>query len=322
MRPVPSRRPDRARSPAPFPNRGAPTSPEGPPHFQGSAMTLFSLNPGSLAPGPPGLLLLAGLAVAGCTAETGETGTADTGFGDTGDPDTDDPDTDDSGDPDTGDPAWASGGSGGETGEGTATVGICAYAWLVPDCAVEQGPSAVVFSQHGSGGEGQMMIDGWRETAEAECFIVVGQDSQSSVSWNTGTDLDCFWDIAAEIESLYDVDTRRRYLDGHSAGGHWTWMIGLTYSDWFGGLSPTSASMSYAEYYGVWPEGTGRAIPVHIAHGTADTIVPYSEAEYAYEQLSNAGWTVELYTVEGGDHFSLPGYQEAAWAFLEENVPL
>ncbi len=243
-----------------------------------------------------------------------------------GDTDTDsDADTDTDGDADADsdadtDPSdHGSGGSGGPTGPGDTSVGDCHYAYHVPACALEGDPGPVFYVLHGSGGSGVGQVYDWTRLADQECFIVIGPDSQVDGGWNFASDVACFWDIVDEVESLYDVDTRRRYLGGHSAGGHWTWAVGLENSDLLGGLAPTSSAMSYAESMGIWPDGTGRKIPVHISHGDADTIVPYSYGVAAYDALSAAGLTVELYTIEGGDHFQLADHQQEAWSFLEAN---
>jgi poly(3-hydroxybutyrate) depolymerase len=272
------------------------------------------------------LLLTAGLL--GCPPATDDSGPTPEGDTDTDtDTDTDadadgDTDADADSDADTDTQDWGTGGSGGATGTQQASLGSCDFAYHAPSCAVGGTPSAVLYSQHGSGGQGLYQVQGWIGTAEDECFIVVGQDSETSVSWNTGTDVTCFNDIADHIDGLFDIDTRRRYLNGHSAGGHWTWAIGLANSDWFGGLAPTSASITYAIEWDIWPDNTGRPIPVHITHGTADDVVPYSHAEWGYQELSDAGWPVELFTIEGGNHFDLGDeYQAEAWSFLEANYP-
>jgi poly(3-hydroxybutyrate) depolymerase len=200
-------------------------------------------------------------------------------------------------------------------------VGDCGFAYHAPACAVGGAPSAILYSQHGSGGRGVYQVRDWQSLADQECFIVVGQDSASGTSWNTSSDVQCFSDIADHLDTLYDLDTRRRYLSGHSAGGHWTWAIGLYNSDWFGGLAPTAGSISYAIHWGIWPHDVGRAIPVHITHGTEDSVVPFEHAEWGYQELTDAGWPVELYAVVGGGHNDLGDHQIEAWTFLEANYP-
>lgn len=245
-------------------------------------------------------------------SDGGGTGGGDSGgegSGDSGDPGGD---GDDSG----GEPATGSGGSGGPTGTGTGTVDSVTYAYHVPACALTSAPAPVVFTQHGQGGTGSGMVAQWQALADAECFIAIGQGSQSGNGWNFGTDVTGLAALIEEVDALWDVDTSRRVLHGYSAGAHWSYVVGLANSDTFGGLIVYAGALSYAESYGVWPDGTQGPIPVAIGHGTADTVVPYAYAQQAESELSGAGWPVELWTATGGSHAYDPDHQAAAWAFV------
>jgi len=219
-----------------------------------------------------------------------------------------------------GDPTTGSGGSGGPIGTGTATVGAVSYAYHVPACAVAAGPSPVLFTQHGQGGTGAGMVTQWTSLADAECFIVIGQGSQSGNGWNFNTDVEGLGTLLEEVEALWDIDTDRRILHGYSAGAHWGYVVGLANSATFGGLIVYAGAMNYAESYGVWPDGTQGSIPVAIGHGTADTVVPYAYAQQAEGALSAAGWPVELWAVEGGSHAYDRDHQAAAWAFVMAHI--
>lgn len=252
-----------------------------------------------------------------------DTGSVDGDDGDSGkaeDTDSDSGDEDetggDTGDSDTDAPSEGSGGSGGPSGSGSATIGTVNYAYYVPSCAEGAAPVPVVFTQHGAGGTGAGMVSQWTSLASTECFIVIGQDSQSGNGWNFGSDVTGMSDLIDEIDSLWDIDTERRILHGYSAGAHWGYVIGLGNSDTFGGLIVYAGAMSYAESYGVWPGGTQGSIPVAIGHGTSDTTVPYAYAEQAASALSSAGWPVELWTASGGSHAYDAAHQAAAWAFV------
>jgi predicted esterase len=275
--------------------------------------------------------LLLGL-LAACSAPLETSGTLDTATRDstsseeTGDSEDTDPrdsgDTaPDSGTADTEDtepPPEGSGGSGGGVGTGTARVGSVSYAWHVPDCAASGPPSAVVFTQHGSGGTGSQMVTQWASLADRECFIVIGQDSASGSSWNFGSDVEGLSALVDEVDGLWDVDRSRRYLHGYSAGAHWSYVIGLANSASFGGLGVYAGSLQYAENYAVWPDGTQGPIPVAIGHGTSDGTVPFSQAQYAQAELAGAGWQVDLWSVTGGSHAYDAGHQAVAWAWWED----
>lgn len=258
---------------------------------------------------------------AGETAETGDSAAGDTGDsagGETGDSggDTGADTGGDSGD-DTGAPA-GTGGSGGPVGLGSGTIGAATYSWYVPACAATAHPVAVVYTMHGSGGRGADMVSVWQSVAEANCFLVVGLDSESQNSWNFSGDVDNFSRLMTKIDGEYDIGWW--YLHGYSAGAHWTYVIGLANSAYFSGIGVYAGTMSYAEEWGYWPDRTATPIPVAIAHGTNDTTVPYSHAEHAYAELSAAGWPVDLYTIAGGTHAYDVSCEGRAWTFWRENL--
>jgi len=244
--------------------------------------------------------------------------------------DTDDPiDTGSSGGGSTPPPTGTSypagigtGGSGGGTGLGSATVGAANYTWYVPACTLSTGiPMPVLFTAHGSGGTGAQMVDQWRPTADAECFAVFGMDSGSGSSWNFNTDVDAFNEMFMEAQMSWNLDTTRFFLHGYSAGAHWAYVIGLSNSDVFSGIAVYAGSLNTAEAYGVWPSGTGRAIPMSLGHGSADTVVPYASATHAETELGSAAWPVDLWTASGAGHEYRADSQSNAYHHLMANVP-
>ena len=148
------------------------------------------------------------------TDESEDTGTApDTEGEDTGTaPDTDGEDSDS--------PATGSGGSGGPTGTGSASVGTVGYAYHVPACVSPEVPVPVVFTQHGAGGTGASMVAQWVPLADAQCFIVIGQGSESGNGWNFNGDVTGLSALIDEVDALWNVDVDRRILHGYSAGAH------------------------------------------------------------------------------------------------------
>jgi phospholipase/carboxylesterase len=160
------------------------------------------------------------------------------------------------------------------------------------------------------------MVSLWQPLADAECFIVIGQGSQSGNGWNFNSDVEGMGALVDEVDALWDVDTDRRILHGYSAGAHWGYVVGLANSGTFGGLIVFAGTMSYAESYGVWPSGTQGPIPVAIGHGTDDSVVPFAFAQQAEAALATAGWPVELWVVSGGSHAYATDHQVAAWGFV------
>lgn len=212
----------------------------------------------------------------------------------------------------------SSGGSGGVPGSGTGTAGRGTYAWYAPDCLDGARDVAVVFTMHGSGGTGAAMVEQWRALAARECFLVVGLDSASGSSWNFNSDVTNFESLYEQIDASWDVAFH--YLHGYSAGAHWTYIIGISNSEFFSGIGVWAGSLSYAEEWGYWPDPTEDPIPVAIGHGTDDSTVPYREATHAYDSLTGAGWPADLYTVEGGTHTYDPSCQPRAWEFWRSEL--
>jgi poly(3-hydroxybutyrate) depolymerase len=174
----------------------------------------------------------------------------------------------------------------------------------------------VVFTMHGSGGDGASMVEQWRPVATRECLLVVGLDSSSGSSWNFNGDVTNFDALYTLVDEGYDVAAH--YLHGYSAGAHWTYIIGISNSEYFTGIGVYAGSLAYAEEWGYWPDDTEAPIPVAIAHGTADSTVPYREAQHAYDSLTAAGWPADLYTVDGGTHAYDPSCQDRAWELWTE----
>lgn len=223
-----------------------------------------------------------------------------------------DSDSDADSDADTG--PSGTGGSGGALGDGKEVVGTSNYSFHAPSCLSDGHAVTVVYSQHGSGGHGSDMVSVWRAVAESECFLVVGLDSESSASWNFSGDVNNFTTLMDTIDGLYNVN--RRTLHGYSAGAHWTYVIGLANSEYFDALGVYAGTMYYAEDWGYWPTDPRKPkIPVAIAHGTADTTVPYSEATDAFNTLTAAGWPANLDTYSGGTHAFEPGSPAVAWEY-------
>ncbi len=213
-----------------------------------------------------------------------------------------------------------SGGSGGAVGDGSTTVSGRSWTWYAPACAVNSGiAKPVLFTMHGSGGTGADMVDSWKPTADAHCFIVYGLDSETGTSWNFASDVSAFNSMLTHASTSYNIDLDRLFLHGYSAGAHWTHNMALQNSTVIAGYAVYAGSMQTAEVSGAWPS-PGRAIPVHIAHGDADTVVPYAHATYAKGEFDAQGWDSELWTASAGHEYRADA-QDAAWTFLMGNAP-
>ena len=216
--------------------------------------------------------------------------------------DDDSADDDDGSDDDDAAIDCGSGGSGGIVGEGTGTADGATYRFFVPQSYDGSTPVPLLVGLHGSGGNGQIMTGVWRSVAEEEGFVVLGPDWSDPAGWNTGGDIDAIFATIGEMAASYDLDLCRVYLNGFSAGAHLTYVLGLSSSEVFAALAPYAGSMSYAEQMGIWPDDVTRLVPARIDHGMNDTVVPFSEAEHARDELEAAGHAVDFNGIPGSGH--------------------
>ena len=169
---------------------------------------------------------------------------------------------------------------------------------------------------HGAGGDGSDMVGVWKDVADSECFVVAALDSVGT-GWDFSADVDNFSALYDLVDASYDVN--RHYLHGYSAGAHWTYIIGISNSEYFDGLAVYAGSLAYAEEWGYWPDRTETPVPFAIAHATDGTTVPYSEAEHAYEELTATGWPALLDTYEGATRAFEPDSPAVAWDWWVAN---
>ncbi len=213
--------------------------------------------------------------------------------------------------------ACPSDGSGGGMGLGTYSASGTNYSLYIPEDWEPGIPIPVLFSQHGQGGTGEQMVSSWLSLAATEGFMVVGQDSASGNGWNFGSDVLGLQAVIEQVSTEYNIDLCRLYLHGYSAGAHWSYVIGLANATWFAGLAVYAGSLDYAVDLEVWPDGVTRSLPVRIDHGTADTTVPFTEAEQARDALEGAGHEVSFHAIEGGSHGYDAAVQPDAWEALQ-----
>jgi predicted peptidase len=93
-------------------------------------------------------------------------------------------------------------------------------------------------------------------------------------------------------------DERRVYLTGASMGGYGAWMLGALYPQRFAAVIPVCpvALQQPGDVCGL------RDTPVWVLHGTADDIVPHTQAEVMVDVLRACGGDPRVTYVEGAGH--------------------
>ncbi len=99
-----------------------------------------------------------------------------------------------------------------------------------------------------------------------------------------------------QVVVQYGVQKDRILCTGSSMGGFGTFMMGLTYRNFFAGIAPISGgAMS-------WRVGNLRSTPVYMAHGAEDSVVPITYSLMVAEELKKRDIPHKMLIVEGYGH--------------------
>jgi poly(3-hydroxybutyrate) depolymerase len=204
--------------------------------------------------------------------------------------------------------ANGSGGTGAMIGLQSQTVMVSGqavdYLLYVPPQYDPAQSWPVLFVFHGQGGTNMNTINNWMAIADTN-GIVIGatMSSGSSGGWVPGTDSGVFQAALMDAESQVNINTKRRYMWGFSAGGHFVHSLGLANSTFFA---------AYAVSAGVVQQGytVTRQIPVSIHIGDQDPLLPGVQQDRT--ELMNRGHSVSYHEFQGG-HTVLPGQRQDAW---------
>lgn len=131
--------------------------------------------------------------------------------------------------------------------------------------------------------------------------------------------------LVDELRQKYQTPASRTIIGGFSQGGMLTFEVGLHYPEKLASLFGLSTMLiadadfdimrppSPAAYYGAdkgelqqaLAHGNALQVPVFMAHGVYDPVVPYALGRSSYELLKKAGLPIEFYEFPGQHEISL-----------------
>ena len=133
------------------------------------------------------------------------------------------------------------------------------------------------------------------ETEAKLPFIVVSphRDEGYFEYWYQDENVSPMFHLLEEIQKLYDVDPKRIYLIGESAGGNGVWEIGLQYPERFAALVPV---MGYYGYPFEVPDNICdlKDVPIWAFHGAKDEAVPLDAEQSLVDALETCGGDVQF----------------------------
>lgn len=189
---------------------------------------------------------------------------------------------------------------------------------IEPDADVQ--PDSIVVLFHGYGADGRDLIsiaDIWAERLRNVVFIAPNsleqcEDSPFGKQWfslnpytkeamvseihNTTQMMDNF---IKGIYQEYGVKSHRIVLSGFSQGCMMALHTALVSQDPFAGVLGYSGMLLDAD---VAKKSLNKRTPIHLIHGTADTVVPSAEWDEATSTLKNLNYPVTGYKTKGLDH--------------------
>jgi poly(3-hydroxybutyrate) depolymerase len=193
-----------------------------------------------------------------------------------------------------------------------------AYYLYVPKSLKPSAPLLVTL--HGSGHNGLSLVEKWNGLAEKEGLIVAGPDSLNPVSWNVPADgPDMLRDLVEALKAKYDIDRRRVYLFGHSAGACFAIEVALLESRYFAATAVHAGALPSGQATLI--EHAERKIPMAIWVGTKDEYFPLAAVRTTRDQLNAAGFSVQLTEMQGHNHWYYDlasSINRDAWEFLKK----
>jgi poly(3-hydroxybutyrate) depolymerase len=187
--------------------------------------------------------------------------------------------------------------------------------FFVPE---QQGNLPVLLLLHGSGRDGRVMIDEWKDLAAREGIVLAAPNALHDMEWNSKWDSPEFLHaVVDQARALHPIDDSRIYLFGHSAGAQYALVLALVDSNFYAaaaihaGTLPASMNPSLT-----LPR---RHMPIAIWAGDLDFYFPADEVRETKRLLDAHGFNVQLFVLAQHDHnyYAVSStVNPRAWQFL------
>jgi poly(3-hydroxybutyrate) depolymerase len=182
-------------------------------------------------------------------------------------------------------------------------------------------PLPVMLLLHGSGRNGKSLVDPWLPLAKSEGIVLVAPDASNPQAWRIPEEgPEFFYNLMEIVRRSENIDDRRMYVFGHSAGARHGLGLGLLESEYFAAVAVHAGAISRQEE--ALLDRTPRKIPMAIWVGTNDSFFPLSAVRQSRDVLNAHGFNTELTEITGHTHDyygSASGINKQVWAFLRQH---
>jgi predicted esterase len=193
------------------------------------------------------------------------------------------------------------------------------YFLFIPAAATPNAPLLMLL--HGSGRDGQSLIDPWKNFASREGIILVAPSSINPNSWFNNESPELLVEVIDAVRRKHTFDPRRRYLFGHSAGANYSLFLAVAWPGYFAAIAAHAGALS-PDYEEWLPTVTAKA-PIHMQVGTVDPVYPLENVRHTRDLFRAAGFQFELIEIAGHDHdyYGIADQvNRLAWEFLKSKT--
>ena len=202
--------------------------------------------------------------------------------------------------------------------------GSVQYYAVRPASSIGENLPGIALSLHGASVEAQRQASCYRPR---EWVHVVAPTNRRpfGFDWEHWGRLDAM-EVLEDAANRYPNDPRRRWLTGHSMGGHGTWQLGAMLPDQWSAIAPSAGWISFWSYGGpsryardggveeilhraanpsdtlLMKENLGQ-LGIYILHGDADTNVPVDQARQMRRVLADFHSDWAYYEQPGAGHW-------------------
>lgn len=206
-------------------------------------------------------------------------------------------------------------------------------------------PTGSVIWLHGLGADGWDFVPIVQELGLPETLalrFIFPHAPRQAVSINGGAVMRAWYDIAldglarrvdeagilasastltslVQGEAARGIAADRVILAGFSQGGVIALQAGLRYPDALAGIVALSTYLAMPGTVAVQGSAANRSVPILMAHGTQDTVIPLAMAEESRRQLLDAGYKVDWHTYPMGHSVAREELQQIS-RFLQNRL--
>jgi poly(3-hydroxybutyrate) depolymerase len=192
------------------------------------------------------------------------------------------------------------------------------YYSFIPE---DKGPLPIVVLLHGSGRDGRVMVDAWRDLASKDRFIVVAPNSYDPAGWAFKTDSPRFFHAVLEqVKAKHAVDESRIYLFGHSAGAVHALVLAIVDSRFYAAVAVHAGALPPGNEKPLFAQADRRT-PIAIWVGSNDPLFSVDAVTATKREFEQNGFQVELSIIPNHDHnyYAIADrVNSSAWDFLKK----